>query len=167
MSFSKNLRNGSVSACAFACVAAWASPASAVSLSRSVDVNGTPEAVWSAIGPFCAIKEWHPAIGVCTEDGKTPRTRTLVTRDGKATFVEIQTARSDAEHQYSYIFRSSPLPVTHYAATLRVTANSNGMSTVTWSGTFTPDPGKEDVANDAVRGIYESGLNAIKARFMP
>jgi hypothetical protein len=34
------------------------SPAYAATLSRSVDVSGTLSAVWSMIGPFCAIKDW-------------------------------------------------------------------------------------------------------------
>ncbi len=50
-------------------------PASAASLSRSVEVDGTPAQIWSQIGDFCAIRDWHPAIGSCTEDGKTPPTR--------------------------------------------------------------------------------------------
>jgi hypothetical protein len=92
------------------------SPAFAATLSRSVDVSGTLSAVWSMIGPFCAIKDWLPPVGTCTENGASPPERTLVTRDGKATFVETQTARSDAEHSYSYTFKSSPLPVTGYSA---------------------------------------------------
>ena len=35
--------------------------ASAASLTRSVDVEGTPSTVWLMIGPFCAIKDWLPA----------------------------------------------------------------------------------------------------------
>jgi hypothetical protein len=155
-----------VSACALIFLTAGTSPVSAASLSRSVDVNGTPAAVWSIIGPFCAIKDWHPAIATCTEDGNGTETRTLVTRDGKATFVETQTARSDAEHLYSYSFKSSPLPVTHYTSTLRVTAKSKDISTVTWSGTYTPDRSKEDDASGALSGIYEAGLDAIKAKLM-
>jgi Polyketide cyclase / dehydrase and lipid transport len=155
-----------VSACALILLTAGTSPVSAASLSRSVDVNGTPTAVWSMIGPFCAIKDWHPAIGTCIEDGNGPQTRTLVTTDGKATFVETQTARSDAEHLYSYTFISSPLPVTHYTSTLKVTAKSKDISTITWSGSYTPDRGKEDDASDALRGIYESGLDAIKTKLM-
>jgi hypothetical protein len=42
------------------------SPAFAATLSRSVDVNGTLSAVWSMIGPFCAIKDWLPPVGTCT-----------------------------------------------------------------------------------------------------
>lgn len=152
--------------CGAACVLAFAAatPAAAVSLSRSVDVNATPAQVWSMIGPFCAIKEWHPAIGTCVEATQAGPVRTLVTKDGKATFKERQTGRSDAQHQYSYVFTSSPLPVSNYASTLQVTARDKGASTVTWSSTYTPEPGKENVAADALGGIYESGLEAIKAK---
>lgn len=155
-----------IAAGALVVLSAGASPLAAASLSRSVDVKGTPASVWSMIGPFCAIKDWHPAIGSCVEEGGGPAVRTLVTKDGKATFVETQTARSDAEHLYSYSFKSSPLPVTQYSATLQVTAKSADMSTVTWSGTYTPDSGKEKGASDALQGIYESGLDAIKTKLM-
>jgi hypothetical protein len=154
-----------VSVCALACLSAGASPASAASLSRSVDVNGTPAAVWSVIGPFCAIQDWLPPIGTCSENGATPPTRTLVTKDGKATFVELQTARNDAKHTYSYIFTSSPLPVSHYASTIEVVAKSPGVSTVTWRSTYTPEPGKETDANVALSGVYEAGLDKIKTSF--
>jgi hypothetical protein len=154
-----------MSVCAITILGASATPAVADSLSRSVDVNGTPSQVWSKIGPFSAIKDWHPAIGSCTEDGKSPPTRTLVTKDGKATFVETQLARSDKRHFYTYTFVSSPLPVKEYAATIRVTAKGNDLSTVTWSGEYKPAPGAEIAAKDALSGIYESGLNSIKAMF--
>jgi hypothetical protein len=101
---------------------------------------------------------------MCIEDGKTPPTRTLVTKDGKASFVEKQTARSDPEHSYSYTFVSSPLPVTNYTSTIKVTAKGEGVSIVTWTGTYTPDSGKEKEAGDALNGVYESGLAAIKAK---
>jgi hypothetical protein len=141
------------------------SAASAASLTRSMEVNAAPAAVWSAIGAFCAIKDWLPPVGMCIEDGKTPPTRTLVTKDGKAAFVEKQTARNDGEHSYSYTFVSSPLPVTNYASTIKVTARGEGVSVITWTGTYTPDSGKEKDAGEALNGVYESGLAAIKAKF--
>src|SRR5882757_1198918 len=133
------------------------SAASAASLSRTIEVKGTPAAVWSAIGPFCAIKDWLPPVGICIEDGKTPRTRTLVTKDGNAAFVERQTARNDMAHTYSYVFVSSPLPVTDYSSTIEVTAKGEGTSVVTWTGSYTPDSGKEKDASEALNGIYEAG----------
>ena len=75
---------------------------------------------------FCAIRDWHPAIGTCTEDGKSRSTRTLVTKDGKATFVELQTADSQEKHLYGYTFVSSPLPVSNYKSILKVTAKGRG-----------------------------------------
>lgn len=146
-------------------LAAWAYPASAASLSRSIDVDGSPSAIWSAIGPFCAIGQWHPAIATCSEDGKSPPTRTLLTKDGKATFVELQVANSPQKHSYSYSFVSSPLPVTHYRSTLQVTAKDTAHSVVTWRGDYRPDQGKEKDAEAALSGIYEAGLQAIKAKF--
>jgi Polyketide cyclase / dehydrase and lipid transport len=139
-------------------------PASAANLSRSVEVNGAPATVWSAIGAFCAIKDWLPPVGICIEDGKTPPTRTLVTKDGKASFVEKQTARSDQEHSYSYTFVSSPLPVTNYTSTIKVTAKNDSVSIVTWTGSYTPESGKEKAAIDALNGVYEAGLAEIKAK---
>jgi len=148
-----------------AALGAGTASASADSLSRSVDVNGTPAEVWSAIGPFCAIKDWLPPVGSCTEDGKTPPTRTLVTKDGSATFVETETARSEEKRSYSYTFKSSPLPVTHYNSTIEVAAKGPNRSTVTWSSTYTPNEGKEKEAKEALSGIYAAGLDSVKAWF--
>ena len=142
-----------------------AMPASAANLTRSIEVNGAPSAVWSAIGSFCAIKDWLPPVGTCIEDGKSPPTRTLVTKDGKASFVETQTACNEKEYSYSYTFVSSPLPVTNYESTIRVTAKGNGVSVVTWTGSYTPDSGKEKDAIDALSGVYEAGLAGIQAKF--
>ena len=83
---------------------------------------------------------------------------------GKATFVELQTARSDAKHTYSYSFVSSPLPVTNYTSTIEVVAKNAGFSTVTWCSTYTPDAGKEKDADEVLRGVYEAGLNAIQTK---
>jgi hypothetical protein len=138
--------------------------ASAATVTKSADVNGTPAQVWAAIGPFCSIKDWHPAIGKCTTDGKTPPTRTLVTKDGKATFVELETARDDKAHSYSYAIKTSPLPLSDYKSTIKVEAKGKDMSTITWNSTFTPASGKEADAEGAVGGIYQSGLDAVKSK---
>ena len=140
-------------------------PVSAANLTRSIEVNGAPSAVWSVIGSFCAIKDWLPPVGMCIEDGKSPPTRTLVTKDGKASFVETQIGRNEKEYSYSYAFLSSPLPVTNYKSTIKVTAKGDGVSVVTWTGTFTPDSGKEKDAIEALSGVYEAGLAGIQARF--
>ena len=140
-------------------------PASAARISRSADLNAPASAIWALIGPYCAIKDWLPPVGQCIEDGKTPSTRTLVTKDGKAAFVERQTARNEVGRSYSYTFLASPLPVSNYHSTIKVTPKGDGSSTITWSGSYTPARGQEQAANDALSGVYEAGLAEIEARF--
>jgi Polyketide cyclase / dehydrase and lipid transport len=143
-------------------LASGAHAASPASVSQSVDVHATPSAVWSMIGPFCSIKDWLPPVGTCSADNKTPPTRTLVTKDGKATFIEQQIERNDSQYFYSYTFKSSPVPVKDYKSTIRVTDKGNGISTISWSGTYEPLPGHEQDALATLSGIYEAGLATIK-----
>jgi hypothetical protein len=133
--------------------------ASAASVQKSIDVKASADKVWAMIGPFCSIKDWHPAIGQCTEaDG----VRTLTTKDGKAQFVEKRTASDDKGMMYSYAIEKSPLPLTGYVSTIKVIPKGDGQSTVEWSSTFTPDTGKEQDAETAVSGIYQAGLDNIQ-----
>ena len=136
--------------------------AAAATLSQSVVVHASPESVWNLVGPFCAIQQWLPPVKTCTEDRATARVRTLVTKDGNDTFVERQTARSEARRFYSYTFLSSPLPVTNYSSTIKVAAGEPGQSVVTWSGSYTPVAGKEVEARTALSGIYAAGLGSIQ-----
>ena len=134
-------------------------------LSRSVEVTASAAEVWAEIGAFCSVPDWHPAIATCTLDGDTPPTRTLVTVDGQATFIELESARDDAMFTYSYAILSGPLPLTDYVATISVTEIAGGGSTVTWSSHYTPLEGRDDDAAGALTGIYDSGLSAIADRF--
>src|SRR5262249_12079934 len=151
--------------CAFVLVAGSNMQACAASLSRSAEIAAPASQVWSAIGPFCAIKDWHPAIGTCAVDKRNPPTRTLVTKDGKTTFVEPEMARSETDRFYSYTFKASPFPVTHYMGTIWVVPNGKEASTVLWTGSYTPLPGKEKDADADFAGVYDAGLAALKARF--
>lgn len=147
-----------------ACLSLTAPSAYAATLTRSVVVPGTPSDIWDIVGPFCAIKDWLPPVGSCTETRSSPSVRTLVTKDGQATFVEREVARSDQDHFYSYIFVSSPLPVSHYKSTIKVTALGRSQSTVTWSASYTPQMGRDVDAKDALRSIYAAGLTSIRQR---
>jgi hypothetical protein len=135
----------------------------APTLSRSVVVNATADEVWAAIGSFCSVQDWHPVVGSCTLDGNSPPTRTLVTVDGTATFVEQETMRDDVAHSYSYAILSGPLPVSDYVGTISVAEASPETSTITWSSVYTAAEGQDDAASGALTGIYDSGLTAIAA----
>ncbi len=138
--------------------------AHSATLTRNVVVPGTPSEIWAIVGPFCAIEDWLPPVGSCTQTGDSPSVRTLVTKDGHATFVERQVARSDQEHFYSYVFVSSPLPVRNYKSTIKVSALGPNRSTITWSASYTPEAGRDVDAKDALRGIYAAGLATIRQK---
>lgn len=133
--------------------------ASAASIDKSIDVKAPAAKIWEMIGAFCSIKDWHPAIGQCTESGGV---RTLTTKDGKAQFVEKQTANDAKGMMYSYEILKSPLPISGYKSTLKVTPKGDNESTVDWSSTFTPAAGKEKDAETALTGIYQAGLDNIQ-----
>ena len=102
------------------------------------------------------------------------RLLTLKGGDGKATIEEALNKYS-AEHM-SYMYKITKvdvavLPVTNYAATITVTSTGPSSSKVEWRGGFyrgypNNDPPanlNDDAAIKAVTGIYQSGLDALKA----
>lgn len=135
-------------------------PGYALDVAKSTEVAAPPAKVWSTIGDFCGIGQWHPAIEKCVlsqEGGKSVRTLSL---KGGGTIVESQTARDDKAMSYTYAIVSGPLPVSDYSSTLSVIPKGTG-STVKWTGSFKAKGAPDTVAVDAISGIYESGLKAI------
>jgi hypothetical protein len=135
-------------------------PSFALEAMKSIDVAAPPAKVWSTIGDFCGIGQWHPAIEKCVlsqDGGKSLRTLSL---KGGGTIVESQTARDDKAMSYTYAIVSSPLPVSDYSSTISVMPKGTG-STVKWTGSFKAKGAPDAVAIDAISGIYESGLKAI------
>ena len=141
-------------------------PASAANLTRSIEVSGAPSdgvvrhrLVLRHQGLAAAGRHVHRRRQDRRQPGRSsPRTARLRSwrRRPRVT---------TKEYSYSYAFLSSPLPVTQYKSTIKVTAKGEGVSVVTWTGSYTPDSGKEKDAIDALNGVYESGLAAIQARF--
>ena len=39
-----------------------AAPAMALEAAKQIEVKATPAATWAAIGDFCGIGNWHPAV---------------------------------------------------------------------------------------------------------
>ena len=143
-----------------AALAAGTITASAASVEKMIDVAAPPDKVWAKIGPFCSIKDWHPAIANCTEANGV---RTLTTKDG-GKFVEKQTANDPKSMEYTYEIQKSPLPLTKYSSTLSVTKKGDG-SRVEWKSSYTPNKGKEDADIQALSGIYQGGLDNIQKMF--
>lgn len=134
----------------------------AVKVSQELPVPA--QAVWSVIGGFNGLPDWHPAVEKSeskTEDGVKVRTLTLV---GGGQIVERLEHASEQERSYTYSIISGPLPVSNYTATIRVRESGRGC-TIEWSSDFTPSGAPENDATAAIRGIYEAGFENLKKMF--
>jgi hypothetical protein len=138
--------------------------AEAAEVSREVMLGARPAAVWEAVGPFCAISDWHPAIAACKEEriGETVHRR-LTTHDG-GQILEKLLAHDDAGMSYSYTIEESFLPVAGYRATIAV-ADAGGKARVTWKSSFSPKGASEEEAERVIGGIFEAGLEELRQRF--
>ena len=136
---------------------AWAD---SYTVSRSVEITGSPEEAWQAIGDFCDIDDWHPAFTSCalkSIDGSVNRILTLA---GGGEVVEKLVAVDAGGLTLTYSIVSAPMPLERYTGTLSITRGAP--STVTWSSRFrSDDPSMEA----AITGLYEAGLAVIEERF--
>ena len=138
-----------------------ATPAWALEVSKSIDLQTSPAQVWKVIGDFCSIAEWHPVIASCEQSEKGGATyRKLTTTDG-GVLVEKLIERSDEAMSYTYTIVESPLPVVDYVSTLRVGTQGYG-ARVFWSGTFSAEGASDQQAIEVIAGIYQAGLKGIK-----
>jgi hypothetical protein len=140
-----------------------AAPALALEAHVAKDTAGSATAAWAAVGDFCGIAAWHPAVTKCeisTKDGGTFRTLTL--KDG-AKLLEKQTAFDAAKMTYSYTIEEGPLPVANYKSTLKVIAKDKG-ATIDWSGNFDAKGAPDADAVKTITGIYDGGVDALVAK---
>ena len=135
-----------------------------VNLSTKLPVSA--EAVWSMIGNFNAMTQWHPAIEKSeesTKDGATIRTLTLAGGAGKV--IERLESHDNNDRSCTYSIVAAPLPVADYESTIRVKADTPMTCTVEWSSEFEADGASENDAVSAIREVYESGFENLRRMF--
>lgn len=131
------------------------------SVERTLSLNASADAVWTVIGNFGDMS-WHPAAASTTTQDRDGVTVRNIAIKGGGAIMEKLTGASAAS--YSYAIIDSPLPVTGYQSTLKV-EDKGGTAHIVWSATFEPAGVSEEVAANAVAGIYEGGFAALKGRF--
>ena len=140
-----------------------AAPTFALDAHVAKDTAGSAAAAWAAVGDFCGIASWHPAVANCEISIKNGATfRTLTLKDG-AKLLEKQTAFDAAKMTYSYTIEEGPLPVANYKSTLKVVAKDK-VATIDWSGTFDAKGAPDADAVKTITGIYDGGVDALVAK---
>ncbi|TFW42514.1 MULTISPECIES: SRPBCC family protein [Pseudomonas] len=129
-----------------------------------IEIPVSADTVWQLVGGFNSLPDWLPLIAK-SEPGEGGRLRHLTTADGGAIVERLQTFDNVAR-TYSYTIEASPFPVSAYLATLQVEALTDTSAKVTWSGVFTPTADiTEEAAQELFTGVYQGGLEALRANF--
>lgn len=136
--------------------------ANAAEVERKAELKGDAAAIWTKVGGWCALADFHPAVAKCEEGsagGK--KTRTLTTKDGA---VIKETMLDSGATSYSYRIDESPLPVADYMASFALAKGKDG-ATLVWSAKFKPKGASEAEAEKVIQGIFDGGLEAIKKMY--
>ena len=121
-------------------------------------VNSNAQSVWDILGDFGGIKVGGPITAFTLEGEGVGAVRTITM--GGANIVERLEEFDSAAMalKYAILNEDSPLPVSNYAATIKVISNGDSACTVEWIGTFEAKGAPEEAASEAVRGIYTGGI---------
>ena len=138
--------------------------ASALGLTKSINIDAAPETVWKTIGEFCGIADWHPSVEKCALSEKDGNTLRTVTLKGGGPIAHRQEARDDGGMRYTYVTLEGVLPVAKYRSTIYVAKAGNG-SKVTWTCDFMSKGAPDDRVMKAISGVYEAGLRGILGKF--
>ncbi len=138
---------------------------------ETVTINAPAARVWSLIGNFDALKNWHPAVAESPADkgNEEGSVRQVKLKDGGA-LTESLESYDAAKMKYSYRAKDGgALPVTNYTSTISV-RDEGGKAVIEWRGAFyrgypnnDPPPDKNDeAAVRAVTAVYQAGLANLK-----
>lgn len=136
---------------------------------KSVELNQPVDLVWKKVADFSDLGAWHPAVAkteiVSGKNNNPGAKRVLTLKDG-GKINETLTAYNDKSKSYSYRITDGVLPVNEYASTVSVHSNGDGKSVVVWESHFLPKaPADEKAASEAIKGVYDGGLNQLKTLF--
>lgn len=131
------------------------------SVTESVTLAATPDAVWPVIGRFNL--NWHPAVAQVRLVGSgIGQLRRIETRDGRE-IVERLDDVDDAKRIYHYTLVAG-IPASHYTGTIEVRSKGDGC-VAEWRVDFLADKQPDIVVRGMVEGLLKSGLGHLKSRF--
>jgi hypothetical protein len=124
--------------------------------------------VWDRVRDFNALPRWHPAIRDSRIENGEPSDRVGCIRDfhlqNGDRIREKLLGLSDYDYFCTYSILESPMPLTEYVATLRLTPVTDGDRTFAeWTAEFdcAAEVAEELVGNIGAN-VFQAGFNALK-----
>lgn len=128
--------------------------------------------VWEKVRDFNALPRWHPAIRDSRIENGEPSDRVGCVRDfhlqNGDRIREKLLGLSDFDYFCTYSILESPMPLTGYVATLRLTPVTDGdRSFAEWTAEFECAPEvEEDLLANIATNVFQAGFNAIKRQMV-
>ena len=130
-----------------------------------------PARVWARVRDFNGLSNWHPAIAESRIENGEPADkvgciRNFSLRNGDRLREQLL-GLSDFDMFCTYSILDSPMPLTNYVATLRLTPITDQDRTfIEWSADFDCAPDKEgELLSNIGGGVFQGGFDALKRAF--
>ncbi|SFI32255.1 SRPBCC family protein [Jannaschia pohangensis] len=131
-------------------------------------IGAPPAKVWDKIRDFNALPRWHPRIRDSRIENGEPSDRVGCVRDfhlqNGDRIREKLLALSDFDLSCTYAILESPMPLTDYVATLRLTPITDGDRTFAeWTAEFDcAEADAEDLVVGIGNNVFQAGFDALK-----
>mgnify|MGYP001820742962 CR=1 FL=1 len=138
---------------------------------QSSVINGSAEKVWERVRDFNGLPKWHPRIRDSRIEEALPSDKIGCIRNFNLqngdNIREQLLGLSDYDMFCTYAILESPMPLTEYVATLRLTPVTEGERCfIEWSAEFSCDPAQEgDLVNGIGTNVFLAGFDALKRHF--
>ena len=134
-------------------------------------IDASADNVWARIRDFDGLPTWHPAISDSRIENNQASDRVgcirhFHTRDG-GMIRERLLGLSDYDYSCVYEILESPMGVSNYIATLKLTPITDGnRSFAEWSAEFDCAEGRQgDLTQSIGQGVFQAGFDALKRHF--
>ena len=127
--------------------------------------------VWERVRDFNGMPRWHPRIRESRIENGEPSDKIGCVRDFRLQngdrIREKLLGLSDYDMFCTYAILESPMPLTDYVATLRITPITDGDRTFAeWSADFECTPENEDdLVSGVGNNVFQGGFDALKRHF--
>ena len=134
-------------------------------------INASAARVWVRVRDFNGLSNWHPAIAESRIENGEPAdkvgcVRNFSLRNGDRLREQLL-GLSDFDMFCTYSILDSPMPLTNYVATLRLTpVTDHDRTFIEWSADFDCAPDKEgELVSNIGGGVFQGGFDALKRAF--
>jgi hypothetical protein len=134
-------------------------------------INASAARVWARVRDFNGLSNWHPAIAESRIENGEPADkvgciRNFSLRNGDRLREQLL-GLSDYDMFCTYSILDSPMPLTNYVATLRLTPVTDQERTfIEWSADFDCAPDREgELVSNIGGNVFQGGFDALKRSF--